>query len=128
MALRDPHAFAQQTHMKAASSSGNKSGRESSSGLRVLPVFVLSDLAFSSPLSAGEKGSGGAASAVPLAFDHGQLVRVMKNIIIRMEKEACTKISISLFREYMDTSTRMCILQQLLFALLILTFTFDCFV
>jgi len=114
--------------MKAASSSGNKSGRESSSGLRVLPVFVLSDLAFSSPLSAGEKGSGGAASAVPLAFDHGQLVRVMKNIIIRMEKEACTKISISLFREYMDTSTRMCILQQLLFALLILTFTFDCFV
>jgi hypothetical protein len=76
VALRDPHAFEKHTHRpnfsgdKSSSSSGDGGDGNSGGGLRVLPVFVLSDLAFSSPLIGGD------GKAAPLAFDHGHLVRV----------------------------------------------------
>lgn len=77
VALRDPTAFAHPPHWAVAPDDGDGSDGSSSSvasGLRVLPVFVLSDLAIG-PSFSGDSDGDGDGGGVPLAFDHGLLVR-----------------------------------------------------
>jgi hypothetical protein len=73
VALRDPAAFAKQPPWAATTDSNDdeSGGGGVASGLRVLPVFVLSDLA-RSPSLADDRDS----SSALLAFDHGLLVKL----------------------------------------------------